>query len=142
MKEVTIDNKIMGYIAMFEKLTRVELKQCLENEDMIIFVVGERRLQDVFGRNQDIITSLREKLSKQVLVAEASRDLLTLVRNLLFRFSLKEINISWKNGQVDILVSVDPMEVGKLIGKEGRNIKLFREAVGRFFPIKSMNVKQ
>ncbi len=142
MKEVTIDNKIMGYIALFEKLTRVELKQCLENEDMIIFVVGERRLQDVFGRNQDIISNLRDKLNKQVLVAEASRDLLTFVRNLLFRFSLKEVTVTWKGGQTDVLVAVEQMEVGKLIGKEGRNIKLFREAVGRFFPIKSMNVKQ
>jgi N utilization substance protein A len=142
MKDVTIDNKIMGYIALFEKLTRTELKECLENEDMVIFIVGEKRISEIFERNQDIMSNLRERVNKHVLVAESSRDLLTFVRNLLYRYSLKEIHISWKNGQTDIQVSVDQEEVGKVIGKEGRNIKLFREAVGRFFPIKSMSVKQ
>ena len=42
----------------------------------------------------------------------------------------------------DILVAVETTEIGKAIGKEGRNIKLLKEAVGRFFPIHSLNIKQ
>ncbi len=142
MKEVTIDNKIMGYIALFEKIGRVELKECLENDDMILFIVGERRLAELFKRNPNIITSLKEKVNKHILVAEFSRDLLTYVRNVFFRFKVKEIYINWKEGQTDILVSVEQGEIGKAIGKEGRNIKLFREAISRSFNIKSLNIKQ
>ena len=142
MKEVTIDNKIMGYIALFEKIGRVELKECLENEDMVLFIVGERKLAELFKRNPNIITSLKEKVNKHILVAEFSRDLLTYVRNVFFRFKVKEIYISWKEGQTDILVSVEQGEIGKAIGKEGRNIKLFREAISRSFNIKSLNIKQ
>lgn len=142
MKEVTIDNKIMGYIALFEKIGRVELRECLENEDMVLFIVGERKLAELFKRNPNIITSLKDKVNKHILVAEFSRDLLTYVRNVFFRFKVKEIYINWKEGQTDILVSVEQGEVGKAIGKEGRNIKLFREAISRSFNIKSLNIKQ
>ncbi len=142
MKEVTIDNKIMGYIALFEKIGRVELRECLENEDMVLFIVGERKLAELFKRNPNIITSLKDKVNKHILVAEFSRDLLTYVRNVFFRFKVKEIYINWKEGQIDILVSVEQSEVGKAIGKEGRNIKLFREAISRSFNIKSLNIKQ
>ncbi len=142
MKEVTIDNKIMGYIALFEKIGRVELRECLENEDMVLFIVGERKPAELFKRNPNIITSLKDKVNKHILVAEFSRDLLTYVRNVFFRFKVKEIYINWKEGQIDILVSVEQSEVGKAIGKEGRNIKLFREAISRSFNIKSLNIKQ
>lgn len=142
MKEVTIDNKILGYIALFEKIGRIELKECLENEDMILFIVGERKLSELFKRNPDIISQLKEKVNKHILVAESSRDLLTYVKNLFFRYGVKEIYLTWKTGQIDILVSVEQSEVGKAIGKEGRNIKLMKEAVSRYFNVKSLNIKQ
>ncbi len=142
MKEVTIDNKIMGYIALFEKVGRVEVRECLENEDMVLFIVGERRLAELFKRNPNVITTLKDKINKHILVAEFSRDLLTYVRNVFFRFKVKEIHLNWREGQTDILVGVEQGEVGKAIGKEGRNIKLFREAISRGFNIKSLNIKQ
>ena len=142
MKEVTIDNKIMGYIALFEKVGRVELRECLENEDMVLFIVGERKLAELFKRNSNIISELKERVNKHILVAESSRDLVTYVKNLFFRFGVKEVIVTWKEGQTDILVAVDQGEIGKAIGKEGRNIKLFREALSRGFNIKSLNIKQ
>jgi N utilization substance protein A len=142
MKEVTIDNNIMRYIALFEKVGHVELRECMENEDMVLFIVGERKLSELFKRNPNIITELREHINKHILVAESSRDLVTYVRNIFYRFKVREVIVDWKEGQTDILVSVEQGEVGKAIGKEGRNIKLFRDAVARSFNIKSLNIKQ
>lgn len=142
MKEMTVDNRMMGYIALFEKLGRVELKECLENEDMVLFLVGERKLAELFKRNSNIIAELKERINKHILVAETSRDLLTFVKNLFYRFGVREIYLNWKQGQIDILVGVEQSEIGKAIGKEGRNIKLMKEAVSRFYNIKSLNIKQ
>ena len=55
MKEITIDNKIMGYITLFEKVSHVEVKESSENEDMILFIVGEHKLQDLFRRNENAL---------------------------------------------------------------------------------------
>ncbi len=142
MKDIVVDNKIMGYIAVFEKVARTELLECLENEDMIIFIVGEKRMADIFKRTPNFIADIKQKLTKHILVAEYSRDLLNFVRNVFFRMSVKEIQATWKDGTIDVLVSVDPMEIGKAIGKEGRNIKLFRDTVQRFFKIHSLSIKQ
>lgn len=142
MKEIVIDNRIMGYIQTFERVARVELLECLDNDDMIVFIVGEKRMADMFKRNPNFVAELKQKLSKHILVAEASRDLLNFVRNIFFRLNVKEIQINWKEGMTDIQVSVDPMEIGKAIGKEGRNIKLFRDTVQRFFNIRSLSIKQ
>jgi N utilization substance protein A len=142
MKEITIDNKIMGYIAMFERISHVELKECLENDDMVLFIVGEKRLAEIFNRNKNIVSELKEKVNKHILLAESSRDLLMFVKNLFYRYGVKEIDITWKENMTDVLVAVESTEIGKAIGKEGRNIKLLKEAVGRFFPIHSLNIKQ
>ncbi|MCL4359463.1 MAG: NusA-like transcription termination signal-binding factor [Candidatus Thermoplasmatota archaeon] len=142
MKEITIDNKIMGYIAMFERISHAELKECLENDDMVLFIVGEKRLAEIFNRNKNIVSELKEKVNKHILLAESSRDLLMFVKNLFYRYGVKEIDITWKENMTDILVAVETTEIGKAIGKEGRNIKLLKEAVGRFFPIHSLNIKQ
>ena len=142
MKEITIDNKIMGYIAMFERISHVELKECLENDDMVLFIFGEKRLAEIFNRNKNIVSELKEKVNKHILLAESSRDLLMFVKNLFYRYGVKEIDITWKENMTDILVAVETTEIGKAIGKEGRNIKLLKEAVGRFFPIHSLNIKQ
>ena len=142
MKEITIDNKIMGYIAMFERISHAELKECLENDDMVLFIVGEKRLAEIFNRNKNIVSELKEKVNKHILLAESSRDLLMFVKNLFYRYGVKEIDITWKENTTDILVAVETTEIGKAIGKEGRNIKLLKEAVGRFFPIHSLNIKQ
>ncbi|MCL4438255.1 MAG: NusA-like transcription termination signal-binding factor [Candidatus Thermoplasmatota archaeon] len=142
MKEITIDNRIMGYITLFEKVAHVEVKECSENEDMILFIVGERKLQDLFRRNENALATIRERTNKHVLVAEQSRDLITFVRNIFHRFGVREIIVTWKEGNTDVLVGVNQNDVGKAIGKEGRNIKLFREAIVRAFNVRSVNIKQ
>ena len=142
MKEVTIDNRMMENIVLFEKLARTEVKEYLENEDMILYIVGEKRIGDIFKQNPDIVSRLREKTSKHILMAEQSRDLLTFVRNILLRFGIKEIYVIWKGGQTEVQVVVEQEDIGKVIGKEGRNIKLFRDAVQRLFNVKNVSVKQ
>jgi N utilization substance protein A len=142
MKDIVVDNKIMGYIAIFERIAHTELKECLENDDMIVFIVGEKKMAELFKRNPSFVSELKQKTNKHILVAEASHDLINFVRNIFFRLGVKEIQVNWKEGTTDVLVSVDPMEIGKAIGKEGRNIKLFRDTVQRFFNIRNLAIKQ
>lgn len=132
----------MGYIQLFESLTHEHLRECLESEDIVLFIVNEKRIGEIFRKNPNIVSSLKERVNKHIILAEVSKDLLSMTRNILFRYGVKEIHITWKEGQTDIQVSVAQEEVGRVIGKEGRNIKLFREAIGRFFPIHSLSVKQ
>ena len=141
-KGIVIDNRIIEYRALFARVTKIEVKECMENEDMVVFIIQERKMAEMFKRNPDVVNRLREKINKHILIAESSRDLLSFIKNLYFRYGVKEIDIRWNQGQIDIHVGVDPNEVGKAIGKEGRNVKLMKEIVGRFFEIKNLSIKQ
>ena len=68
MKDIVVDNKIMGYIAIFEKIAHTELKECLENEDMIVFIVGEKKMAELFKRNPSFVSELKQKTNKHILV--------------------------------------------------------------------------
>ncbi len=140
--EITIDNRLMGYIALFESVTHENLRECMETEDIVLFVVNEKKMGNIFKRNPNVVSVLKDRINKHIIMAEASRDLLTMTRNILFRYGVREIHINWKEGQTDIQVSVAPEEIGRVIGKEGRNIKLFREVLARYFPVHSLSVKQ
>ncbi len=141
-KGVTIDNRIMELRALFDRIARVEVKECMENEDMVLFIVPEKKMAEMFKRNQNVVANLKEKINKHILIAEYSRDLISFVRNLYYRFGIKEISVHWDQGQIDIQVGVDPNEVGKAIGKEGRNVKLLKDAISRFTEIRTLSIKQ
>jgi len=141
-KGVTIDNRIMEMRALFDRVARVEVRECIENEDMVLFIVPEKKMAEMFKRNQNVVANLKEKINKHILIAEYSRDTISFVRNLYFRYGVKEIDVKWDQGQIDIQVAVDPNEVGKAIGKEGRNVKLMKDAISRFTEIRSLSIKQ
>ena len=141
-KGIVIDNRIIEYRALFARVTKIEVKECMENEDMVVFIIQERKMAEMFKRNPDVVNRLREKINKHILIAESSRDLLSFIKNLYFRYGVREIDIRWNQGQIDIHVGVDPNEVGKAIGKEGRNVKLMKDIVGRFYEIRNLSIKQ
>ncbi|MCL4356459.1 MAG: NusA-like transcription termination signal-binding factor [Candidatus Thermoplasmatota archaeon] len=141
-KGIVIDNRIIEYRALFARVTKIEVKECMENEDMVVFIIQERKMAEMFKRNPDVVNRLREKINKHILIAESSRDLLSFIKNLYFRYGVREIDIRWNQGQIDIHVGVDPNEVGKAIGKEGRNVKLMKDIVSRFYEIRNLSIKQ
>ncbi len=142
MNEITIDNKTLESIKLFESYAKTRVYECLENEEMILFVVGERKLAEIFKRNPDIISALKEKINKRILLAEYSNDLLTFVKNLFFKYEIREIEIYWKENQTTIYLTIAPENIGRAIGKDSRNIKLMKDAVSRYFHVKSIIIRQ
>lgn len=142
MNEITIDNQTMGYIKLFESYTRTNVYECIENEEMVLFVVGERKLADIFKKHENIIPDLKAKINKRILMAEFSNDLLTFVHNLFYRYDVKEIDLIWKENITNVFIEIAPENIGKAIGKDSRNIKLMRDAISRYFKIKNVIIKQ
>ena len=51
MNEITLDNQTIGFIKLFESYTRTNVYECLENEEMVLFVVGEHKLAEIFKKH-------------------------------------------------------------------------------------------
>ncbi len=142
MNEITMDNETIGYIKLFESYTRTNVFECLENEEMALFVVGEHKLAEIFKKNENIIADLKTKINKRIIMAEFSSDLLTFTKNLFYRYGINEINLIWKDNITNIFVGIAPENIGRAIGKDSRNIKLMRDAIARYFKIKNVIIKQ
>ncbi len=54
MNEITLDNTTLGYIKLFESYTKTNVYECLENEEMVLFVVGERKLAEIFKKHEKL----------------------------------------------------------------------------------------
>ena len=74
MNEITLDNQTIGFIKLFESYTRTNVFECLENEEMVLFVVGEHKLADIFKKHENIIADLKAKINKRIVMAEFSPD--------------------------------------------------------------------
>ncbi len=142
MNEITIDNQTIGYIKLFESYARTNVYECLENEEMVLFVVGERKLADIFKKHENIIADLKTKINKRIIMAEFSSDLLTFIHNLFYRYDVREIDLIWKENITNVFIAIAPENIGKAIGKDSRNIKLMRDAIARYFKIKNVIIKQ
>jgi N utilization substance protein A len=142
MNEITLDNQTIGFIKLFESYTRTSVYECLENEEMVLFVVGEHKLAEIFKKHENIIPDLKAKINKRIVMAEFSPDLLTFTKNLFYRYSVNEVNLIWKDNITNIFIGIATENIGKAIGKDSRNIKLMRDAISRYFRIKNVIIKQ
>ncbi len=135
---ITLNAQTLRYISIFEAATNAEVKDCIEKEDAIIFIVQPHNIRKALVNRGEKIQKLRKMLQKNVIVYEFSPDILRFARNIFRRYGVKNVKVSNENGEFSLVIFVDPKEKARAIGRDGRNLKLAREIIGRHFPLKSI----
>lgn len=120
---------------MFEKVTNVAVKDCIFDENSIYFLVDKDSAGRAIGRNGENIKKLRQELKKHIKVFEYDSDSEKFVKNLIPQHNSLEI----KNKKV--YISVVQEDKGKIIGRNGENIKKIRELLKRNSDIKKLEIK-
>ena len=54
----------MKFMALFEKITRTPLKDCIINETQIIFIISNDNIAKAVGKNGSNVRLLEKKLGK------------------------------------------------------------------------------
>ncbi len=140
MTKLAFDNTTLGYIRLFEERTGARVKDCLEAEDKIIFVVEPGEVHKAVGPHGAVIERLKEMLKREIQVVEFSEDSSTFVMNLFFPFSPKGVEFSPKGPGKHATVTVDPKFKARAIGKQGKNLKIVRAVLLRHSDVISVNV--
>ncbi len=128
----------LRYISIFEAATNAEVKDCIEKDDTIIFILYPNNIKKVLQNKGEKIRMLRNMLQKNVVVYEFSPDVAKFTRNLFRRYGVKNVKVNNDNGEFSIVVYVDPKEKARAIGRNGRNLHLAKEILERHFPIKNI----
>jgi N utilization substance protein A len=134
---VKFDTTTIQYIKLFENITSSKVKDCLAIPDKIIFVVAEGKLGKAIGRNSCNLKNLKSMLKKEIAIIEYSENVSRFIKNIFYRYKVKDVKI--EEGKAEI--TVDALDKGRAIGKDGRNLKIAKELVSRHYEIKSLVVR-
>ncbi|MEM0349017.1 MAG: NusA-like transcription termination signal-binding factor [Candidatus Caldarchaeum sp.] len=134
---VKLTEKEIKYIQMFEAVTGAAVVDCVDDEDIITFVVRQGDLKKALTGHGAKIKELVRIFRKRIKVVEYSTEVTVFIKNLLYPAEVIEpVRVSEKpDGKKIAVVNVNLRDKGVAIGKDGKNINLARLLVKRHFNI-------
>ncbi len=125
-------------MAYFEKLTRSRLKDFIETETKMFFIVDKGFLRKALGPEMKNVRKLEEAFKKKIKIIEYSDDVLRFTMNVLA--PLKVVDIKEDDGII-IITGPDQKTKGLMIGARAANLRMFESIVQKYFSeIKELKV--
>ena len=141
MVEIKLDAESLRTFALFENMTGAELKDVIEEEDRIIFVVVEGQVGRALGKGAMNLKRLRETLGKEVVLLGYAAEREAFLKNVFHRFAVEKVEGEDRTGDIIAHVTIPAEEKGKAIGKGGRNIQLARMLMKRHHQIADVSLE-
>jgi N utilization substance protein A len=138
--EIAYDTATIGYIRLFEERTGARVKDCLEAEDKLVFLVTPGEIHKAVGPGGALVDRLKDLLHKEIQVVEYSDDPERLVKNVFYPFTPQKVDLMPKGKGRHATVTVDPAWKARAIGKQGKNLKIARAILMRHSDIHSVSV--
>jgi len=139
LASVKFDSTTIGYITLFERLTKAKVKDCfIDNNEVLVFIVEDGFIARALGKHGVTAKKVTEKFNRKIKIAEYSKDLIKFIKNLILPYSVQTIT---QEGDIVILQSDDMRTKGLLIGKNGKNLRNYESIVNRYFDIREIKVK-
>lgn len=141
MVEIKLDAETLRTFAMFESMTGAELKDVIEEEDRIVFVVVEGQVGRALGKGAINLKRLREAIGKEIILLGYAGEREQFLKNVFHRFKVEKVEWEDRNGDVIAHVSIPQEDKGKAIGKGGRNIQLARTLMKRHHQVADVSLE-
>ena len=133
----------LRFLSILESLIGNHVFDCVwdREQNRIIFVVGQQDTGKVIGRGGTTIRRLRDHFHKQIDIIEYSDQIKEYAANTLTPAKIDNVEILEKEGQKIVVVTVNPKERGKTIGKNDRNLQRSRLLMKRHFGVNNVIIQ-
>ncbi|MHA2246428.1 MAG: NusA-like transcription termination signal-binding factor [Candidatus Hodarchaeales archaeon] len=133
----------LSFLSLLEDLTGTLASDCVWDKDTnrVIFVVHRKDAGRIIGCDGITIRRLSDHLHKQIDIIEYSERPKEFVANTLAPAKITNVEIHEKSGKKTAVVTVNPKERGKAIGKNGRNIQRSRILMKRHFRVNNVIIQ-
>ncbi|HID42618.1 MAG TPA: NusA-like transcription termination signal-binding factor, partial [Archaeoglobaceae archaeon] len=135
-----LSSESIRYLTLFESITGASVKDCMIQDDKVVFVVRKGDMGVAIGKGGINIEKVKELIGKRIEVVEHSDDPVEFVENI-----FKPINVDVKLHEKDdkkvIQITVNPQYKGLVIGKGGKNINKAKELARRHHEIEDILIK-
>lgn len=134
--EIRLGSEAMRLIALFERVTQARVRDCLEEEDRLTFVVEADDIGRAVGRRGANLRRLRDLLRKDVEVVAWAPERERFLRNVFHRYKVERVSLEERrDGSTLARVKVDARDKARAIGRGGRNVQLARSLARRHFSV-------
>lgn len=135
MSQIKLSTGEIRYIALFESTTGAGIKDCIVEDDRIIYVVKTGEMGAAIGKNGDHINRVKKLVDKHVELVEYSNDPEKFINNVIGSASVKSVNMVSKQNKRLAYVEVSDNDKGLAIGREGKNIEKVKVLMKRHHDI-------
>jgi len=123
LSQIQLSTEEIRYIALFENTTGAGIKDCIVENDRIVYVVKTGEMGAAIGKNGDHINRVKKSVDKHVELVEYSNDPEKFINNVIGSASVKSVNLVSKQDKRLAYVEVSDNDKGLAIGREGKNIE-------------------
>ena len=139
-KNIKLDRASMELISLFNSISGAIIKDCVVEDDRIIFVVEKGNMGVAIGIKAKNLEKLRTLFKKSVKFVEIDDDKKKFIENLCKPYEINKIEIEGNDSSSIVKIEVNPRDKSKLIGKGGKNINMIRKLARRHHPIKDVQI--
>lgn len=140
MTEIILSNETVQSINLASKYSGADIKDCVVEDDRIVFVVEKGQLGIAIGSKAKHLEKLRTLFKKNVKFVEFDEDKKRFILNLCKPYKVNNIVIEGNDDASTVRIEVNPRDKSKLIGKGGRNINMIRKLAQRHHTIKDVQI--
>lgn len=127
------------FISLFESITGAVARDCIIDEDRIIFIVKPGNIGLAIGKKGINIKRVRDFLQKPIEVVEFAQDPENFIKNTLAPARIKMITVTERrDGKKIAMVTVNEQDRGIAIGKNGKNVSRARLLARRHYNIEDV----
>ena len=138
MNKIVYDSKLIKIMSLFEYVTHVPLKDCINTENgSFIFVVNSNDIGKAVGAHGKNVRSLETSLRARVKIVEFNNDPVSFIKNLIY--PLQAADVESVEGAL-VLTAQDGKTRSMLIGRNASKLRSFESIIQRYFPIKELRV--
>jgi len=141
MGKIRLNTDEIKYITLFETLTGATIKDCIQDEESIGFLVKKGDMGLAIGKNGSNIERVKKALGKAVWVMEFSEDVGDFMKNLFQPTRLRQVRIHDTEAGKQLVLEVARKDCKRIIGHNGSRIKMARKLAERHFAVGDIKVK-
>ena len=138
---VTLDTETIRLVALFENTTGANVKDCvIDNENSVVYlVIDEGEVGKAIGKNGMVVKKTENMIKKYIKVFEFSSDVEKFAKNLIPQ--INSVKIKTENGKNIAEIWVNKKDKAAVIGRDGRNLKIYKELLQRNHAISELMVR-
>lgn len=136
---LTYDMDVIRLITLFENITGCTVRDCVLEDDVVYYIIHEGKLGLAIGKNGSSIKNAEKIIRKKIKVFEYDSDPISFVKKIIPH--TKNIELTENEGKKIIRIKVSKRDKPFVIGRGGKNIKIYRKILKRNHKIYDIEVR-